>query len=155
MENATKIKVALVAFFAALDSLLGWRGVMALVWVGAMLLDYISGTAAAIQSKEWSSCTARQGLWHKGGMIMVVLVAAIGDLILAIVFESMSLGIAWPAALFPLVLAWYIITELGSILENATKMGAPVPTWLTSVLAAGRKAVESAGDAALKGLDKE
>lgn len=155
MENATKIKVALVAFFAALNSLLGWRGVMALVWVGAMLLDYISGTAAAIQSKEWSSSTARQGLWHKGGMIMVVLVAAIGDLILTTVFESMALGIAWPAALFPLVLAWYIITELGSILENATKMGAPVPSWLTSVLAAGQKAVENAGDAALKGLDKE
>ena len=155
MENATKIKVAITAFFAAINSLLGWRGVMAIVWVAAMMLDYISGTAAAIQGKEWSSGTARQGLWHKGGMIVVVLVAAIGDMVLITVFANLNLGLAWPEALFPLVLTWYIITEMGSILENAVKMGAPVPSWLTSVLAAGKKAVENAGESALGGIHRE
>lgn len=29
--------------------------------------------------------------------------------------------------LTPIVLTWYITTELGSILENAAEMGAPVP----------------------------
>lgn len=155
MEKATKIKVALTAFFAALNSLLGWRGIMAIVWLAVMALDYISGTAAAIQSKEWSSKTARAGLWHKCGMIVVVLVSAIGDMVLTTVFTSMSLGIAWPEALFPLVLAWYIITEMGSILENAVKMGAPVPSWLTSVLVAGKKAVENAGESALGNIHKD
>lgn len=155
MEKATKIKVAVTAFFAAINSLLGWRGVMALVWVAVMMLDYLSGTAAAIQGKEWSSGTARQGLWHKGGMIVVVLVAAIGDMVLTTVFANLNLGLAWPEALFPLVLTWYIITEMGSILENAVKMGAPVPSWMTSVLAAGKKAVENAGESALGGIHRE
>lgn len=155
MEKATKIKVALTAFFAALNSLLGWRGIMAIVWLAVMALDYISGTAAAIQGKEWSSKTARAGLWHKCGMIVVVLVSAIGDMVLTTVFTSMSLGIAWPEALFPLVLAWYIITEMGSILENAVKMGAPVPSWLTSVLVAGKKAVEGAGESTLGNIHRD
>lgn len=155
MEKATKIKVALTAFFAALNSLLGWRGIMAIVWLAVMALDYISGTAAAIQGKEWSSKTARAGLWHKCGMIVVVLVSAIGDMVLTTIFTSMSLGIAWPEALFPLVLAWYIITEMGSILENAVKMGAPVPSWLTSVLVAGKKAVENAGESALGNIHRD
>jgi hypothetical protein len=31
-------------------------------------------------------------------------------------------------------LLWYIITELGSIIENAGKLGAPVPDWLKRYL---------------------
>ena len=42
----------------------------------------------------------------------------------------------------PVILVWYIFTELGSIAENATAMGAPVPAWLTKLLAAGRDAAE-------------
>ena len=52
----------------------------------------------------------------------------------------------WPGLVLPLVLAWYIITELGSILENAVKMGAPVPEWLIKLLKAGKKAVDGFGD---------
>ncbi len=37
------------------------------------------------------------------------------------------IGIQWPGIIMPLVLAWYIITELGSILENAVKMGGKGP----------------------------
>ena len=48
--------------------------------------------------------------------------------------------------ILPLVLAWYIITELGSILENAVKMGAAVPGWLIKLLEAGAKVIESAGN---------
>ena len=46
--------------------------------------------------------------------------------------------------LLPLLLAWYILTELGSILENAIKLGANPPAWLTKVLKAGLTAVDSA-----------
>lgn len=41
-------------------------------------------------------------------------------------------------------LVWYIFTELGSIAENATEMGAPVPAWITKMLAAGKSAAEAA-----------
>ena len=46
--------------------------------------------------------------------------------------------------ILPVVLVWYILTELGSILENAAAMGAPVPEFLTKLLAAAREKVEDA-----------
>lgn len=145
-DTLVGIKAALVAFFTAIAAFLGWKGIMAIVWVAVMLLDYISGTAAACKAGEWSSKVARQGLWHKGGMIVVVTVAAIADGVMALICQHLPLGIAWPAIILPLVLAWYIITELGSILENAVKLGAAVPSWLTKLLKASLKAVESVGE---------
>lgn len=142
------IKAAIAAFLTAVASFLGWRGIMALVWVVGMAVDYLSGTAAACKNHNWSSERAREGLWHKGGCILVVCVAAIADGILGMAFREMALGVAWPGAILPLVLAWYIITELGSILENAVAMGAAVPAWLVKLLKISLRAVDDSGKVA-------
>lgn len=147
MENyLTEVKVGIAAFFTAVSALLGWQGVMALVWVIAMAIDYLTGTAAAVRAGEWSSSVARQGLWHKGGMIIVVIVAFIADCVMAIICEHIPIGVEWTSIILPLVLAWYIVTELGSILENAVKMGASVPEWLLKLLQASMKAINSRGE---------
>ena len=127
-ENLVTIKTAIVAGCTALGAFLGWKGVMLIAWVAVMALDYLSVTMAACKDKEWNSETAREGLWHKGGMIAVVLVAAITDWIMVLIAQYIPIGIQWPGIILPLVLAWYIITELGSILENAVKLGANVPS---------------------------
>lgn len=101
---------------------------------------------AACKSGDWSSTTAREGLWHKGGMIAVAIVAALADWIMVIIAAYIPIGIQWPGIIMPLVLAWYIITELGSILENAVKMGANVPGWLVKLLKASANIVDAAGD---------
>lgn len=145
-ENMMTVKTAIVAFFTAMGAFLGWKGVMLLAWVGAMALDYISGTAAALKDGQWCSATARQGLWHKGGMILVVVVSAIADAVMVLIVEYVPIGIQWPGIILPLVLAWYIITELGSILENAVKLGANVPAWLVKLLKASANLVETAGE---------
>ena len=135
MENKLLVwKTAIVTFFTALGSALGWKGIMLVVWVGVMLLDYLSGTAAACKVGEWSSAKAREGLWHKAGMILVVLVAGIADIVMAVACANLNLGLAYTGLVLPLVLAWYIITELGSILENAVKLGVKIPQWLTKML---------------------
>ena len=146
MENRMmECKVAITAFFTAVGALLGWQGIMAVVWVAAMLIDYISGTCAAMKAGDWCSKTAREGLWHKGGMILVVIVAAGADLVLGIVCQHLPLGFQWVSIVMPLVLAWYIITEMGSIIENAVKLGAAVPQWLVKLLRASLKKVDSVG----------
>ena len=147
-DNLMTFKAAIAAFFTALGAFLGWQGIMALVWVACMAMDYLTGTAAACHAGEWSSKTAREGLWHKGGMIVVVIVAAIADGIMAVICANIPIGIEWPVLILPLVLAWYIITELGSILENAVKMGAPVPEWLVKLLKASLHMVDGAGESA-------
>lgn len=140
-------KAAMSAAITTISAFLGWKGILAVVWVLAMALDYISGSAAACKAREWSSSAARQGLWHKGGMILVVMVSGIADMIMAVVMENMSIGLHWPGVVLPLVLTWYIITELGSILENAVKLGATVPEWLVKLLKISLSTVTSAGDA--------
>lgn len=144
-DNLLTVKAMIAAFFTALGAFLGWKGVMLLAWVGVMALDYISGTIAAGVNGEWSSKVAREGLKHKGGMILVVTVAAIADVVMVIIVEHVPIGIQWPGLILPMVLAWYIITELGSILENAVKLGAPVPGWMVKLLKASAQIVEGAG----------
>ena len=148
-EKLVAIKATIVAAWTALGALLGWRGVMLIGWVVAMALDYITGSLAACKAGEWSSATAREGLWHKGGMITVVMVSALADGVMAVVANYLPLEISWPGLVLPLVTTWYILTELGSILENAVKMGAPVPAWLVNILKAGKDAMDKAGENAI------
>lgn len=122
---------------------------MLIAWVAVMALDYLTGTLAACRSGSWSSETAREGLWHKSGMIAVVIVAALADWIMVIIAAYIPIGIQWPGIIMPLVLAWYILTELGSILENAVKMGANVPSWLVKLLKVSANIVQTAGDSAI------
>ncbi len=145
-EKLMAIKAAATAMITALAAFLGWKGVLVLVWVGLMLLDYASGSWAACREGSWSSKAARDGLFHKGGMILVVLVALLADVGLGTVSVYLELGFTWPSILLPLCLTWYIITEVGSILENATKMGAKVPVWLTKLMAVSMKAIEELGE---------
>lgn len=146
-DKLFEAKATIVAVASAISAFLGWKGIMAMVWVIAMGLDYLSGTAAACKAGEWSSATARNGLWHKGGMILVVVVAAIADGVMAVICENIPvMGIAWPGIILPLVLAWYILTEMGSILENAVKLGANVPEWLVKILKSSLKAVDAVAD---------
>ena len=148
MENNNiflAVKAAIVGIFGAFGAAFGWLGWLVLAWVACMVVDYISGSSAAMQAGQWSSSKARGGIWHKAGMIVVVIVAALADAVLGMVAaEVPGLPIDYTVLLLPVVLVWYILTELGSILENAAAMGAPVPEFLVNILAAAKEKVEAA-----------
>ena len=135
-DKASEIKGVLAAILAFLTALWGWIGWAVIIWVACFLLDYVSGTAAAHKNGEWSSDVAREGLWHKLGEIFAVLVAALCDIALKVIVEGsgIHIGIEFSAVITPIVLLWYIFTELGSIAENAEKLGAPVPSWIKNGL---------------------
>ena len=135
-DKASEIKGVLAAILAFLTALWGWIGWAVIIWVACFLLDYVSGTAAARKNGEWSSDIAREGLWHKLGEIFAVLVAALCDIALKVIVEGsgIHIGIELSAVITPIVLLWYIFTELGSIAENAEKLGAPVPSWIKNGL---------------------
>lgn len=138
------IKGAIAAVAGMYSAAFGVVGCLALAWVACMAVDYISGSAAACKNGEWSSAVAREGIYHKGGMFLVVIVAAITDTAVRMAVESIpNIGIDYKALVLPVVLVWYIFTELGSIVENASAMGANVPEKLVKLLAAGKAAIES------------
>ena len=149
-DHISELKLTLTGFFTAASLALGWKGLLVLAWAVLMALDYLTGTFAAMKGGAWCSRKAREGAWHKCGAIIVVLVSAIGDGILSVVCGNIPLlNIRWPGLLLPLILAWYILTELGSILENAIAMGAQAPTWLTAILKTTLKAVNDLGEKTL------
>ena len=141
------VKAAIVGIFGAFGAAFGWLGWLVVAWVVSMAVDWLSGSSAAMQAGEWSSAKARSGIWHKAGMIVVVLVAALADQVLALVLANIpGLPIEYTVLLLPVVLVWYILTELGSILENAAAMGAPVPEFLIRILASAKEKVEDTGN---------
>lgn len=152
------VKAAITAALGAFSAFWGWLGWLIAAWVVLMALDYITGTAAAMKNGEWASHTAREGIWHKMGEVVVVIIAAFADGLLSIIMEQLPMvEIALPeiGLLLPLVLVWYAITELGSIAENAQRMGAPIPAWLVKLMANGKDAVDAAGDKLTGGDSQE
>lgn len=148
-ERLVALKAAIAVALGAVGNFLGWKGLMVIVLALCMALDYISGTLAAKKDGTWSSTIAREGLYHKGGTIIAVGAAAIVDFVFYFLIPTLPIlgrDIRNPGVFLPLVLAWYIITEIGSILENAAKMGAAVPKWFLKAVAATKKGVDKAGE---------
>ena len=139
-----EIKAAIVAALAAGTALFGSLGWAVLIWAACLLLDYLTGTWAAMAAGEWSSAVARKGLWHKLGEVVAVLVAALCDLALGVLAEGLHIALPQFTAVLPIVLLWYIFTELGSVAENAAALGAPLPKWLVAVIAKCRSAADEA-----------
>lgn len=151
-STLTAAKVAIVAAGGVFASFLGWRFALLLALVVLMAVDYMSGTWAARRNGEWKSSMARDGLWHKGGMVLVIGVCAMADLVMLLVFKEIQgevIPFDWPVVLFPIMTFWYILTETGSIIENAIKLGAKVPAWLPKILDATLKAVDAVGENAV------
>ena len=158
METIDGWKAAAIALIGALTGLWGWFGWLVIGWVVCMVVDYITGSAAAAKQGQWSSSMAREGIWHKAGMIVVVIVAAGADLLIALVLANIpavQLPFTYSGLICPIVLVWYGVTELGSITENAVAMGAPVPGWLTKLLQVSKDAIDNAGEQLAGGEEDE
>ncbi|QUO37960.1 phage holin family protein [Dysosmobacter sp. Marseille-Q4140] len=147
MENINAFKAAITAILAAMTALWGWFGWIVVAWIACMAIDYITGSFAALRAGEWSSSTARDGIWHKVGSIVAVVVAAILDMVIGMIIANIpniTLPFTYSVLLGPLVVIWYILTEAGSIIENAGALGAPIPPWLSKMIEALRNNVDDA-----------
>lgn len=144
------LKAAVTGVLGVLTGLWGWFGWLVFAWAALMLADWLIGSAAAARAGRWSSAKLREGAWHKGGMVVTVIVALVADWLIGALIAHLPgvvLPFAYTVLLGPLVIVWYILGELGSLAEHAVSMGAPVPPWLTRILDIGREAVDAAGEA--------
>lgn len=145
-DKAVEIKAAIAGAVALFAGVIGWSGIAALILLVCMALDYLTGSLAAKAHGEWSSRVAREGLWHKLGEIVALLVAALCDIALMVIFASSAAPIFGSYArrgwITLLVSLWYILTELGSILENAARLGAPIPKALIEGVGRLKKKVD-------------
>ena len=145
---ALGVKTGISAFLATLTALWGWFGWLVVAWASLMLADWLIGSAAAAKRGEWSSSKLREGAWHKGGQIVIVSVSLVCDWLIGTMLANLpavDLPFTYSVLVSALVLVWYILVELGSLVEHAVVLGAPVPSWLSKILAVGTAAIDAAG----------
>lgn len=155
MTENNLLHALLAGLIASGAALWGWFGWLVLIWAVCMALDYLSGTLAALKAHDWSSQRAREGLWHKCGEILIVGVAALTDVAISLILRSGIIDFPWSYSviLTIIVLAWYTLTELGSILENATRLTDKVPLWLSKFLKVTAETVDKTGEKLTGGED--
>lgn len=149
-DKATEIRALITLVLSFLTALWGWLGWAIALFIVSMTADYVTGTWAARARGEWSSAAARQGLWHKLGEICALLVAALCDIAVSVVLHSAAaplLGDLGQEHYLTLIVSiWYTFTELGSVIENAGLLGAPIPGWLRKGIALLRDRTEVKGE---------
>lgn len=151
-----------VAFQGVIAAVLAWLSaklgilfpVLALLLV-MMAVDYLTGMIAskkeAIEhpedpSKGWSSKKGAIGIFKKVGYLCVIAVAMVVDFVIVNVAISMGYTGIPAKAMFGLLAAvWYLLNELLSIIENAGRMGAPVPQWLAKYIAVLKNKIDDNG----------
>jgi toxin secretion/phage lysis holin len=100
-----------------------------IVLIAFICLDYITGVMSAIANKKLSSEIGAKGIVKKIFMLAIV---AIGNLIDIYVIGN-------GAIIRNIVIIFYISNECISIVENAGKLGVPVPKKMLDILAQLKK----------------
>lgn len=124
------------------------------ILAGAMVLDYLTGMLAAKReaiehpddpSYGWCSKKGAEGIIKKVGYLCIIAVAMIVDYVILNVAAQIGVTIQVKAFFGLLVAVWYILNELLSIIENAGRMGAPVPEWLSKYIAVLKNKIDDQG----------
>ena len=125
MKNAINtIQIALSAFGGWLGWVLGgWDGFLYAL-ITFVVIDYLTGVMLAILEKRLSSEVGARGIFKK---VLIFALVAVGHIIDTQVISNGS-------AVRTAVIFFYLSNEGISILENAAKIGLPIPEKLKLVL---------------------
>lgn len=149
------IQAAATAVIAWLSARLGILLPVLCVLLTAMVLDYITGMLAskreALEHPDdpaygWSSRRGAEGIIKKVGYLCIIAAAMIVDYIILSVAAQAGIEVVLKAFFGLLVAVWYILNELLSIIENAGRMGAPVPDWLAKYVAVLKNKIDAQAD---------
>lgn len=116
-----------------------------------MVIDYVSGMAAsAVEAIDhpddkqygWSSKKGAKGIAKKVAYLCVIAASMVIDYV--VIKTSGVLGVVLPNTMLSLLVSvWYLLNETLSIIENAGRIGAPVPNWLMKYIAALKDKIDS------------
>lgn len=123
MANIVRFDVALLG--AVVGFLWGDFDGLLLALISFIALDYLTGVLVGIAEKRLSSSVGFSGIARKGVILAVVAVGHIVD-----VYVLGGSGAVFRSA----VIGFYLANEGMSILENAGRLGMPLPRKLKEVL---------------------
>lgn len=142
-------KLLQAVFSAALAAFSVYFNVIAVpltVLIVMMIIDYITGMAAAYIKAELSSKRGLQGIIKKISYMALVAVAMGLDYL---IYHGLAqIGIYQDSTIFfgLLITFWLVINELISILENLVKLDVPVPKFLIKIIEKLKIAIEKKGE---------
>ena len=102
-----------------------------------IIIDYVTGIAAAFKTKTLKSSVGFEGLMKKGAIFLIVILAAQLDRI-----TGNAAGVFRTSTAF-----FFIANDALSVLENVGEMGVKLPSFLKNALTKLRDENEGAGDA--------
>ena len=124
MKFDTIIKTASGAIGAVIGFLYGEIMGLFIAIIALMALDYITGVLCGIAAKALSSEVGFKGLVKK---LMILVIIAVGHLV-----DTYIIGTG--SALMTAVILFFAANEGISILENAARLGLPIPRKLRDIL---------------------
>lgn len=104
------------------------------VLVAVMLIDYVTGMAAASYTKQLNSRIGVMGILKKAGYIALVAVGMVVDYLIASALVQIGVNIQINYCFGMIITIWLIINELISILENLGELNIPLPKFLVDMI---------------------
>ena len=132
------MKEFIQAIFAAmLGALAAYFNVLLIplaVLVAVMLIDYVTGMAAASYTKQLNSRIGVMGILKKAGYIALVAVGMVVDYLITSALVQIGVNIQINYCFGMIITIWLIINELISILENLGELNIPLPKFLVDMI---------------------
>ena len=135
-------KVLIAALSAAIWSYFRVIFAPIIILIVVMVVDYISGVAAAYINHELSSKVGLIGIVKKLSYLALVVAGCSIDYLISVLGAQLTGAEISIKAVGLVVVCWLIINELISILENVARQGGPVPPFLAGILVHLRETTE-------------
>lgn len=110
-----------------------------------MIMDYITGMAAAWRDGNLSSKKGAFGIAKKLLYLVAVCVGIVADWVIYSGLQAVNVSLGVSTFFGLLVTIWLIVNELISILENLKKIGVPLPKFLLSIVKKLKITTENVG----------
>ncbi|MFB4164812.1 holin family protein [Alteribacillus sp. JSM 102045] len=124
----TSMKVMAASGTAIVSFLWGEWSLLLNVLLALVVIDYLTGLAAAYKEGELNSRTGLFGIAKKAFIFVII---AVGNLIDVVLLET---GARDEPVIFTAVVVFYVVNEAISITENAGRMNMPLPDKLLSAI---------------------
>jgi toxin secretion/phage lysis holin len=123
MDKYTAMYIGAVSLTGSIASLLfGGISKLLLFLVAFVIVDYITGILAALVEKKLSSRVGFKGIAQKVFIFALVSIAHVLDIILG------------TTVIKDVTILFYLVNECISIMENANRLGVPIPGLLKKMI---------------------
>lgn len=130
MERSDKVKGILSILFALGNYYYNYFNILVAVLICMVILDYVTGTGAALIHGKWDKKKAKLGMWEKFGFFILVVLGFTVDVVLTELGRKVQVEFSTAGFVGTAVTVWLIGTEGISNLQNLREWGVPIPPFL-------------------------